>query len=137
MSTITAFTNLSRATVLPATERIVAQEVLDFSLTSCVSGDVVQAINIPAKTLVRSVTLFVETAGTSTVTVGDGDSAAGWQASTSIASSGAKLVDITGAAPFALQGKYYASADTIDVTCAVSQTTAKLRLVAEMVKIEG
>lgn len=135
MSTISTFVNLSRATVLPSTEVAVAQEVLDFTITPCVSGDVVQAINVPAGTLVESVKLFVETAGTSTVTVGDGDSQVGWLASTSIASTGAKLVDITGAAPYALQGKYYASADTIDVTPVVSQAAAKLRVVARMIKL--
>lgn len=136
MSTISSFTNLSRATVLPATEKVVSQETIDFTLFPCVSGDVVELVKIPANTLVKSVTLFVETAGTSTATLGDGTNAAGWYGATSIATSGAKLVDVTGAAAYALQGKMYLVDDTIDATFLVSQAAAKLRVIVESVKVE-
>lgn len=101
----------------------------DLAVTNSASGDVLQLIDIPAKTLVKGVQVVLLTleGGTLTGTFGDGDDADGWikapvdfdATANDVYGSGHILAisTVTGTHDDAYHpGKYYAAADTIDVT---------------------
>lgn len=88
--------------------------------TALASGDVLQAIPLPAKTLVLHVGVDVTTAGTSglTLDVGDGADADGYLDGVAgdAAGSFASIHTLsTGATVGLTAGKYYTAADTIDL----------------------
>ena len=93
--------------------------------TALTSGDVLEVLQIPAGTQVLAVGLNVTTAegGTLTVDVGDGDDPDGYLDGVNgnaVAGYSSSQVTISEGAPNTLSpalpwGKYYASADTIDV----------------------
>lgn len=90
--------------------------------TALAASDVLEVIPIPAGTIVSNVGMEVTTAAgvTSTLSIGDGASAVGYLAATSVNSvawSGGVPVLSAGAfAPTLSGGKLYSAADTIDVT---------------------
>lgn len=92
--------------------------------TALASADVLEVIPIPAKSLVMRVGADVTTAegATATMHIGDGSDADGFMASVNLnsAASTAMSLALTEAAPNTVtgysNGKYYAAADTIDVT---------------------
>lgn len=91
------------------------------SATALASGDVVQAISLPAKSLVLHVGVDVLTAGTGSLTldVGDGADADGYLdgvAADAVGSFASIHTLSTGATVGLSAGKYYTAADTIDVT---------------------
>lgn len=93
--------------------------------TALGAGDVLEVLRIPAKTQVLAVGLDVTTAegGTLTIDVGDGDDPDGYldgvNANTTAGYSSSQVTISEGApntlSPALPWGKYYASADTIDV----------------------
>lgn len=91
--------------------------IADTSVTGA-ANDIVQCLAIPADTLVTSVILEVTTVSgvaSSTIDIGDGDDADGWDATVDANSTG--LTNGDGA--FCMQtagGKLYTTADTIDMT---------------------
>ena len=92
---------------------------LDFSAIPVAASDVVEALKIPAGTMVLAVCTRVITAegGTCTATVGDGDAAAGWDGSVNLnATAGTTTQSIPGTDATATTGKLYAAEDTIDLT---------------------
>lgn len=122
-------------------------QVFDLSVTASGSGDTLQLIDIPAKTLVKSVHLVMLTVEDSTLTctVGDGADPNGWLSTADLESavnttysSGTLMIE---AAPNTYAdvyhgGKYYATADTIDmVMSANAGDTAKFLLVVNGVNV--
>lgn len=94
-------------------------------ITNVANGDVIQALDIKAKTFVFDVFVEIVTAAgsatTATATVGDGSGASGWDAETNLAAAAATLTHgASGTDTYATSGKYYSAADTIDLTATVS-----------------
>lgn len=108
----------------------------DVDLTGVATADVVQCLDIPAKTFVWDV--FVEvitpTGLTSTATVGDGDGANSWDAEIDLNAAAATVTHgASGTDAYATSGKYYSATDTIDLTCTITSgpcTTGKVRVFA-------
>lgn len=95
------------------------------AITEANNGTTVLAIDVPAKTLVPAygVHFLVTEAfagGTPSFTVGDGDDVDGWMTSANITEATIGAYNSVAAA-YAITGKYYATADTIDVV--VDDTT--------------
>lgn len=120
----------------------------DLSVTASASGDVLQLIDIPAKTLVKSVHVIILTVEDSTLTgtFGDGTDADGWikvpvdfEASVNtVYGSGHLLAEGTPNTHDDAYhpGKYYAAADTIDVTMSANAgDTAKFLVVVNGVNV--
>ena len=92
---------------------------ISFATTSCSAADVIQCLDIPAETWVFNVLIEVDTAegATCTATVGDGDGAAAWDASTDLNATAGTITYGAGASDsYSTYGKFYSSADTIDLT---------------------
>jgi hypothetical protein len=121
----------------------------DLSVTNSASADTLQLIDIPAKTLVKSVHLVILTAEDSTLTcnLGDGDNTDGWikgapinleSSANTVFSSGHILVgDTLSVHDDAYHpGKYYATADTIDMLMSANAgDTAKFLVVVNGVNV--
>ena len=111
--------------------------------TALTSADVLEALPIPAKTLVLRVGLDVTKAegGTLTIDVGDGTDPDGYldgvNANTVASYTNNSLVLAEGApntvTGYSGVGKYYSAADTIDVTTVNAADTAVMRLWALVV----
>lgn len=120
----------------------IAAARLAASATALTSADVIEAIPLPAKSLVLSVGLDVTTAegGTLTVDVGDGSDIDGYldgvNANTAASYwSGNNLTvtpgtpNVVAGTPYAYgMGKYYSAADTIDVVVNNAPDAAVMRL---------
>ena len=104
--------------------------------TALTSGDVLEVIQLPAKTYVMAVGLDVTTAegGTLTIDIGDGSAADGYLdgVDANTVASYASALALTEGAPNTVTGysagKYYAAADTIDVKTVNAADTAVMRL---------
>lgn len=134
MSTITNYTDKSQPCEVEATYQMKNEAVLDFTTVPCVSGDVVQALQIPAGAFVSNVGIKVLTAEANTVQVGDGSDADGWDANVNTGSTGVTIGDgqyITDG------GKYYAAADTIDLTIASDMSSGKIAVFASYFLLEN
>lgn len=112
---------------------------IDFATTEATAADVVQCLDIPAGTLVLNVFVKVVTAegGTCTATVGDGDSAAAFDASTNLnAAAGTVTYGVGGTDDYVTYGgKFYSAADTIDLTLGHNTDAAVLDMYALCVKV--
>lgn len=98
------------------------------------------ALTIPANTLVLDVFTTVVTSAnaTCTATIGDGDSATGWDASVNmVVAAGTRAASAKGTDAFALAGKVYSSQDTIDAfyTCSTTTCTGAFRIDALCAKL--
>jgi hypothetical protein len=135
MSTITTFLTGEDACI-PASglnKAYVIKKQLDFSDTNVLAADVVQALQIPAGTMVLNVYVEVVTAegGTCTATVGDGAGASSWDASTDLnATAGTVTAGISGTDAYALTGKVYTAEDTIDLTMGHNTDAAVINVFA-------
>jgi len=113
-----------------------AENFLDFAANPVLAADVIQALSIPKGALVTKVICHVATAegATCTATVGDGDSAAAWDASVNLNSAttqaSLEATDTYGA------GKVYTSADTIDLVMGHDTDAAKVLVLAQYVVTE-
>ena len=111
--------------------------------TALAGGDVLEVLRLPAKTQVLAVGLDVTTAegGTLTIDVGDGDDPDGYldgvNANTIAGYSSSQVTLVEGApntlSPALPWGKYYASADTIDVKIVNAADTAVMTVWALVV----
>lgn len=115
--------------------------------TALTSGDVIEAMPLPAKSLVMAVGLDVTTVegGTLTVDVGDGTDPDGFldgvNANTEASYVSGNNLTLTAGSPNAVAGtpyayglgKYYSAADTIDVTIVNAADAAVMRLWALVV----
>lgn len=100
----------------------VLKNIVDLTGLILQDNDVVQCLDIPAKTLVMQVSCVVVTqaaATDATVELGDGDGTNSWDAAVALeAAAGTRTVSAVGTdayAAAATMGKYYAAADTIDI----------------------
>lgn len=129
------------------------EQTFDFSVAAnlAATSDVIQLFDIPAGTIIDKVTLIPVTVegSTCTATVGDGDDVDGWlkegvnlntlttpQYITGhiMTTSGSALAQHEDAYH---PGKYYASADTIDLIPANSLGTAVIKVIVEGTKLRG
>ena len=108
--------------------------VFDASKRNLAAADTVAIIDVPAGTYVRDVFYEVLTAdATQTVNVGDGADPDGYVAAADVATAGNNGI---GAGALA-GGKYYGTADTIDLEVPATKAldTLKIRVVAEVVML--
>ncbi len=104
--------------------------------TALIANDVIEALSIPAKTMVLAVGLDVTTAegGTLTIDVGDASDPDGFLdgVNGNTAASYANSLVLAEAAPNTVvgysNGKYYSAADTIDIKTINAADTAVVRL---------
>ena len=106
--------------------------VLDFSTTNLATGEDIDALQIPANTLVLCVGLELVTASSNagTLDVGDGTAADTWV--TDLDADGAVGIQETGSA-----AKFYLAADTIDVKAITAAMDGKVRLFVVIVPINA
>lgn len=130
MATSTDCTTTANSTPMTATAGcFLLKNTIDTgSITGDYTGigaDTMQVLDVPAGTFVSAVILNItteQTAGTDTITldVGDGDDADGWldgvdAETAAVLLSGTGTWETAQSPAFGISGKYYASADTIDV----------------------
>jgi hypothetical protein len=102
----------------------VAEVVLDFSSTNLAVGDIVDALEIPADTLVLAAGIEVITAagsGSPTMDLGDGAAADTWVDGLAGNAAGSSVGSTA---------KYYASADNLDVLGITAAFDGKIRVFA-------
>lgn len=108
--------------------------------TAILANDVFELIDVPANTFVHSVRLQVLTAegAASTVDIGDGATADGYLDGADVnTTTNSNSWDEDGTKTEAFgHGKFYATADTIDLKCMTGTWTAfKVKLVATMIQL--
>ena len=106
--------------------------VIDGTSTALTSGDVYQAINVPAISVVLSAGIDVITAGTGTGTLALGDGTV-----TYVAAATQSAGQMTSGDALAELAVTYAAADTLDVTVATANVNSKVRVWAILVDIDG
>ncbi len=106
--------------------------VIDGTSTALTSGDVYQAINVPANSLVLNAGIDVITAGTGTGTLALGDGTV-----TYVAAATQSAGQMTSGDALAELAVTYAAADTLDVTVATANVNSKVRVWAVLVDING
>lgn len=106
--------------------------VIDGTSTSLTSGDVYQAINLPANSIVMSAGIDVITAGTGTGTLALGDGTV-----TYVAAATQSAGQMTSGDALAELAVTYAAADTLDVTVATADVNSKVRVWALIADIDG
>ena len=121
----------------PSTRRkpYFVENTLDLSLFDPASGDVIQALNIPAETCIINAGLEVLTAGSTSVTydVGDGSDVDRYvDGDTNAVGHAAPVAHASNS------GFVYGTADTLDVKTGGAQDTAgKIRVYAIMCDVSG
>lgn len=123
-------------------------QVFDLSVTASASGDTLQLIDIPARTLVKGVAVVILTVEDSTLTgtFGDGADVDGWIKGAVNFESAVNTTYVSGdiltegtpnvQADAYYPGKYYATADTIDVVMSANAgDTAKFLVVVNGVNV--
>lgn len=110
------------------------------AITSAMANSTAPIIEVPAKTLVIQCIIYVETllaGGTPSIDIGDGDNDDGWIDSVDIteATVGTYKAAAAGHGAYALTGKYYLAADTIDAVVATGLTSGKAYVFAEMLAL--
>lgn len=115
------------AVAVPAgSKAYLAQAIIDFSSTNLAATQDIDAIKVPADTIVLCAGIEVITAGSNAGTLDMGDAAAADTWVTDIAQNAAGQE--TGSA-----AKYYSSADTLDVKAITADMDGKIRVFAVMV----
>ncbi len=111
----------------------VQSTVIDGTSTALTSGDVYQAINVPANSIVLNSGIDVITAGTGTGTLALGDGTVTYVAAAVQTSAGA----MTSGDALAEMFVSYAAADTLDVTVATANVNSKVRVWALLADVQG
>ena len=106
--------------------------VIDGTSTALTSGDVYQAINVPANSVVLSAGIDVITAGTGTGTLALGDGTV-----TYVAAATQSAGQMTSGDALAELAVTYAAADTLDVTVGTADVNSKVRVWALIADIDG
>ena len=110
----------------------VQSTVIDGTSTALTNGDVYQAINLPANSIVMSAGIDVITAGTGTGTLALGDGSV-----TYVAAATQSAGQMTSGDAVAELAVTYAAADTLDVTVATADVNSKVRVWALIADIDG
>jgi len=113
------------------------QNTLSFANTNADAADVVQALKVGIGMVVTKVTLKIDTAegGTSTNDIGDGDDPNGYDDAVDFNAAANTITRSLEATDALGVGKYYAAADTIDITLDNDLNTAVVTIIAEYVRI--
>ena len=106
--------------------------VLDFSTTNLGINEDIDALKVPANTLVLCVGLEIVTASSNAGTLGVGDGTAADTWVTDLAANGAVGSQETGSA-----AKFYLAADTIDLKAITAIMDGKVRVFAVMVPMNA
>lgn len=111
--------------------------VVSGAITDGDTGDTVQCIEVPAGTFIPpyGVSLYVAEAfagGTPLLDVGDGADVDGWVDQTENTATSTGWYSGTASA-YAVAGKYYSAADTIDVVVSASLTDGTAYVVVQMI----
>ena len=107
----------------------VVEVILDFSSTNLAVGDIVDALEIPADTLVLNAGIETITAagsGSPTIDLGDGDAADTWVTDVAGNAAGHEI----GSTP-----KFYAAADNLDVLGVTAAFDGKIRVFATLCEL--
>jgi hypothetical protein len=121
---------------------------IDFAKRNVIAADVVEALSIPANTMVQHVGIHVLSGEASqTMSVGDGDGTSSWLSAKDVATTGnvycSALALTAGSASTYVEtitgysgGKFYSAADTIDILVPSNKayTTLKVRIFAAIVQ---
>ena len=110
----------------------VQSTVIDGTSTALTSGDVYQAINVPANSVVLNAGIDKITAGTGTGTLALGDGTV-----TYVAAATQSAGQMTSGDALAELAVTYAAADTLDVTGATAKVNSKVRVWALIADIDG
>ena len=110
----------------------VQSTVIDGTSTALTNGDVYQAINLPANSIVMSAGIDVITAGTGTGTLSLGDGSV-----TYVAAATQSAGQMTSGDAVAELAVTYAAADTLDVTVGTADVNSKVRVWALIADIDG
>ena len=110
----------------------VQSTVIDGTSTALTNGDVYQAINIPANSIVMSAGIDVITAGTGTGTLALGDGSV-----TYVAAATQSAGQMTSGDAVAELAVTYAAADTLDVTVGTADVNSKVRVWALLADSDG
>ena len=110
----------------------VQSTVIDGTSTALTNGDVYQAINLPANSIVVSAGIDVITAGTGTGTLALGDGSV-----TYVAAATQSAGQMTSGDAVAELAVTYAAADTLDVTVGTADVNSKVRVWALIADIDG
>ena len=110
----------------------VQSTVIDGTSTALTNGDVYQAINVPANSIVMSAGIDVITAGTGTGTLALGDGSV-----TYVAAATQSAGQMTSGDAVAELAVTYAAADTLDVTVGTADVNSKVRVWALLADIDG
>ena len=110
----------------------VQSTVIDGTSTALTNGDVYQAINVPANSIVMSAGIDVITAGTGTGTLALGDGSV-----TYVAAATQSAGQMTSGDALAELAVTYAAADTLDVTVGTADVNSKVRVWALLADIDG
>lgn len=113
--------------------------VVSRAITEADTNTTALVIDVPAKTFVPAygVSLLVTEAfagGTPSFTIGDGDDVDGWAVSTDLTEATIGAYNSVAAA-YSISGKYYATADTIDVVVSASLTDGTGYLIVQMLDL--
>lgn len=124
-----------------AEKRLTEHWLFSDAITEADTGTTKAALQIPAKTLVLEVLCIVTEAfagGTPSLDVGDGDDVDGWVDTTDITETtiGSYRGDETSTGAYSQSGKYYATADTIDVVVSASLTDGTAYVAARVLDLE-
>ena len=110
----------------------VQSTVIDGTSTALTNGDVYQAINVPANSIVMSAGIDVITAGTGTGTLALGDGSV-----TYVAAATQSAGQMTSGDAVAELAVTYAAADTLDVSVGTADVNSKVRVWALLADIDG
>ena len=110
----------------------VQSTVIDGTSTALTNGDVYQAINLPANSIVMSAGIDVITAGTGTGTLALGDGSV-----TYVAAATQSAGQMTSGDALAELAVTYGAADTLDVTVGTADVNSKVRVWALIADING
>tara|TARA_R100000805_G_C3521913_1_gene43952 strand:- start:55 stop:495 length:441 start_codon:yes stop_codon:yes gene_type:complete len=110
----------------------VQSTVIDGTSTALTNGDVYQAINLPANSIVMSAGIDVITAGTGTGTLSLGDGSV-----TYVAAATQSAGQMTSGDALAELAVTYGAADTLDVTVGTADVNSKVRVWALIADING
>jgi hypothetical protein len=134
MRVIKNFTNKTSPIGGLKTTVLKAERVIDFSLVPCISGDVVECLDVEAGDIVLTAGLKVLAGEAGNVELGYGVDPNYWVTSQSVASTGTFVAN---GANIAAGSLAFAAADTLDLTLSADFDSGKVAVYAVIAKLES
>ena len=134
MSTVTYFSDKSSSVGGIKSGVFKKEELIDFTLNPCLSGDVVECINVDAGDIILSAGLKVITGETGTVEFGYGTDPDYFVTSQSVATSGTVVAN---GASVTADSLAFTASDTLDLVLGADLDTAKVSVYAIIAKLEN